>query len=206
MNLKVSILFLFFASIISCNYKKKFYDNLCIGNEKVNVDTVSRTMTLYTLLNSRYLNLHPLSVPTDTFFVRIEYSIRDSLKIFQYSLFNNEEKFKIYKFPVLERSGIILFDKNKDNIDKFTTSYSSRLYGKGFFNEFMKSKIFEMPNLQHDKSYLISAIPKSHLFEFSCKCKYGLVQYDDLKNNVDKVSGVKNILDFLEYLNKEFGF
>jgi len=180
-----------------------YFDRICEENSRFKVD--SSRVSYVTEANHEYLSIRSIAIPSDTFFIRIEYSTDTTLKLFEYSFYKSRTSYKIYTFPVDNYDGRILFDKAKDTLTSFVQNIDLSGIDESFIRQLEEKNICKLPSSSSLKSYP-EDWDRSYMIEYSNKCKYSIVLFTDPFQNSKKFKEAKNLVDFLEYLKKEFNF
>ena len=208
--MKALILLIFICtSLCSCNkFNESSYLNKgCKTISEFKTDSITNTWTNAFIENNKYLTLYNFNVPSDTFFLRIETSIRKKreVKIFEYSFYNSKSSFKIYRFP-FEKSGKILFDKEKDNLKNYKTTFDSNEIGKSFTAQLKQNRILELPSPKEIPDYPDEDGYSGVLISYSNKCKFKIVFYNDPESFSKYFKEAQSVVNFLAYLKQEFKF
>lgn len=194
--------------IISCNsndVQNNYFSRICSDSLGFKIDTTRKSSTYYTIGTNDYLALKRISIPSDTFFFRIEVTRDTVLKIFEYSFYKSKETYKIYSFPLGHRN-IILFDKQKDDLKNFTKYYSPSTKSQSFIAQVEANHILELQESYDIQGYPKDEYSKTFLIEYSNKCKYNILVFDNPYQNSRNFKQAKYLVNFLEYLKKEFNF
>jgi hypothetical protein len=193
----------------SCNNKTdeiSYIDSLCYDSSKFSIDTPQGSYYYRNIINNQYLTLKPINVPSDTFFIRIEYSSRSRLKILESSYYKSNFSFKIYSFPVDSTTGKILFNKETENINDFITVYEPSKKGKDFLSQLKLNTILDLPDCQKVNGYSTELSTNSVFIEYSNQCMYRMFFYCNPYANRQHFKEANSVSIFLEYLKGEFNF
>lgn len=197
--------------IYSCSNRIQGTDYLsqaCVENAAFKVDTPTRGFISYaTNENNKYLTIHQINVPSDTFFLRIENNTYDQVRIFEFSYYHNQSSFKIYRFPVQKgESGQILFNKKTDSLKNFTTSFDPSTKGKRFLSLLLENHILELPDYEKIPGYDFPEYTHWVSVEYSNKCIYKVFSYPDPAGQSKRFKEARSLSVLLQYLKKEFDF
>lgn len=199
-----SLLFLF-----SCDdkIKENYFDKICKGQNTFRFDT-SRNSDNYAInANIEYLGLTSLRNPSDTFYLRVEYSTDTVDKIFEYSFYKSKTSYKVYTFPVEFKSGKILFNKKNEDPENFAKIFSSKNRDEKFINELEKNNILELPLMNNVKGYMDNyEIVDGYTIQYSNKCGYGIFIYYDILSKSKQFKEANSIRRFVKYLKEDFDF
>ncbi len=202
------VMFILIASN-SCNDKSSkadYLNSLCTTSHNSKSDSVREYWATYLKGLHDYIGIKNISNPTDTFFFRIEYRDNKFYKIFEYSLFNLIPSHKIYVFPIEEdRSGTVLFDKNKDDLKYYSKSINASK-DVDFFISLKDNKILELPSSEQIKGYPASDYSHVYLIEYSYRCKYSALLFKNPYENSNKFKQAKSLSNFLNFLKAEYKF
>jgi hypothetical protein len=188
--------------LYSCNNSQSNYlNNLCANNPTFHVDSSRQSLSYPINENNKYLSLKEITYPSDTFIFRVYYNTDKTTKIFEYSYFISIESYKTYEFPFDLKSGKILYDKTKDTLTSFEKVFQSPANGKGLIPQLEKNNILELRDCSDIPGYPKVEYSKSFVIEYSNKCRYGIVSYNDpfkFAKNFQEAASVANLLSYLK--------
>lgn len=193
----------------SCNSGKvstNYFDKICLKKDSFKIDTSRGSYSSSTIINDNLLNIKPISVPSDTFFFRVQSTYDTTLQIFEYSFYNSKSTYKIYKFKVNYKSGKILFNKDNDDIRKFETVFDPKKKGNDFIAQLESNNILDLPDSHNIPNYPYGYGQTAFLIEYSNKCRYNIFIYNNPYQYSKKFREAKALINFLDYLKKEFCF
>lgn len=204
----IIVVFLFVSACINNEEEtNKYIDNLCNSQLGFKVDTPTLGFLSYAIIsNNEYLAIRPINFSSDTFVLRIESASKGKLNIFEYSYDKHKSFFKIYRFPMNEKSGKILFDREKDSKEKYVTVYDSKIKGAEFLALLEKNEILELPSCEKIPGYPTEIINTSVTIYYSSKCKYKMILYNNPYAFSGKFKEAKSLVNFLGYLKQEFDY
>jgi hypothetical protein len=179
----------------------------CNGVGPFVIDTPSKGQTCYRIQsNNDFLGLKKIAQPSDTFCMRITQSKKGTLNFFEYAACDTFQSFKLFVIPV-EGHGRILFDKEKDNLSNYETVFDSKQKGKDFLKKIAVNHILELPQTEQIKGYPDDEVASYGCsIEYSCKRKYKVQLYWSPRTYSSEFKEAKRLMDFVDYLSKEFGF
>ena len=191
----------------SCdNINDNYFNKICKGPKMVSLDSTNH-FAKNAISSDTFRSLRPLNILSDTFFLRIEHSVDTTEYIFEYSFYNMEQSFKVYRFQFRRHSREILFDKSKDNLKNFTTDYNSSKIGHSFISALEKNDILDLPDCNSIPGYYMDEIFGDYYdIQYSNKCMYHFLAYGDPYKNSKNIKIAKNLTNFLDYLKREFDF
>jgi hypothetical protein len=200
---------IFYIISIACSCtnasEKNYLEIICDKEKGFVVDTSRNSDTYKAAMVSKYFLLRPLSVPSDTFFFRIEYTTDSTYKIFQYSHYKSASEYKIYTYMIDQVDNRILFDSAKDKPEQFVKIYDPGIFDMDFIDQMKKYQILELPDHELIQGYPQTDI-KPYRIEFSNNCGYGIYDYSDPYLYRSKFPEAKKLTDFINYLRKKSGF
>ena len=100
LRIEIVLVILFNFSCDNFPVKNNYFDKICKKGSIFNADTSSSSLTYYTKETNDYLTLKRISIPSDTFFFRIEYNNGKFEKIFEYAFYKLKTSYKVYTIPV----------------------------------------------------------------------------------------------------------
>jgi hypothetical protein len=193
----------------SCSQTNKtsYITNLCKGARPFVVDTPIQMELHYRIQAvNDFLGFKKLDQPSDTFFFRVSYGKKNVLKFFEYAVCDTFQSFKSFVIPT-EPRGRILFDKEKDNLKNYATVFDPKQKGKGFIDKLTENHILDLPHPEQIKGYPYDeATSYGCSIEYSCRSKYKAVLYFSPRLHSTEFNEAKRLMDFMDYLEKEFGF
>ena len=202
----------FFAITIICqissscrDIERDYLDSVCDKRKIFTVDTLVGSPAFVAKMTSEFFMLKPLSLPSDTFVLRIEYETDSTTRIFQFSHFNSFANYKIYTFPVDTINGQILFDKTINKPGDYMKEYPSSVSAKDFIGQMKKNKILDLPDCDSIQGYPQS-YKMSYRLEFSNSCVYRVYDYTDPYIHRVKFKEAQSLTSFIDYLKLHFNF
>ena len=204
--IKLIAVFIVCQIAVSCQYTQQDYlDSICDKRKIFTVDTLVHSPAFVAKVTSEFFMLKPLSLPSDTFVLRIEYETDSTTRIFQFSHFNSFANYKIYTFPVDTINGQILFDKTINKPGDYMKEYPSSVSAKDFIGQMKKNKILDLPDCDSIQGYPQS-YKMSYRVEFSNSCVYGVYVYGDPYLHRVKFKEAQSLTSFIDYLKLHFNF
>jgi hypothetical protein len=197
------------CSIHSCRQTSEalYIKNQCNGTGSFIIDTPAKAQTCYRVkANNDFLGLKQIGNPSDTFFFRIHYGGKNAARFFEYTTCDSFQAFKLFVIPA-ERRGRLLFDKEKDRLDNYVTVFDPAKKGKDFVKQMAENRILELPQREQIKGYPDDEVFTSGcIIEYSSKCRYKVQLYNSPRTYSSEFIEAKRLMNFVDYLSKEFGF
>jgi hypothetical protein len=207
--LSTSFRFLIFVLFASCQQEKNDYLNIaCNKSNDFKYEVPSYPLSYNnTQEQNKYLSIPLINKPSDTLCLRIDAGTKkDTVKIFEFKQYKAFVSFIIYKYPIGD-DGRIAFNNREDNIEKFQLVFEpNKKRVNLFLNKLSENKILELPNGENIYGYDSDSFHGWVSIEYANKCKYSLKDYKDPYQFSKKSNDAKNLVNFLNYLNLEFGF
>lgn len=214
-----SLIFIILILIFfSCEEKMtlNYFDNMCGDTSRFEVDTSKNSLIYSTKATNEFLSIKLLSEPSDTFFLRIDYSTDSTIKIFEYSFYKQKSVYKIYTFPV-EKNGKILFNKEKQQPGDFVKVINYNKNDSYFIDKLKQNKIldfvskkgtlvYKIGDSTHNQDIADGFTADNYTIEYSNRCKYSLKIFENITINSKKIPEAKLTLNFIKYLKEEFKF
>lgn len=198
------ILINFSCSIENSNYLK----TLCANNTSSNfiIDTPKGFYYFRTMINEDFLTLKRINKSSDTFRLRIQYYRNSETRIFDFSWFKKNLNFRIVHVPIDTITHEILFDKQKENLRNNWKDFDVNKFGREFLREMQQNNILDLPDCQNIKNYPLEVSYNSVIVQYSCKCKYRMMYYNNASKESERFKEAKLLINFLNYLKKEFNY
>jgi len=207
-KVSIAICFILFL-LLSCTNQDKqnnYLNIYCNKSSKFTIDSAGDSAGHFaTQGDVDFLALKRIDKPSDTFSFRCTYGKGNEVRIFEYFNINSVSFFRIYKYPT-EIRGKYLFDKLYPDSNRYIINFNSLTKGKNFLSVLETNKILELPDCQKIPVYADVEWYRSVSIEYSNKCIYRSYVYFDPYNYVNRFKEAKLLVNFLDYLKKEFDF
>jgi hypothetical protein len=204
----ITVLIVLIAAL-SCRQTSEalYITKQCNGAGSFVIDTPAQGQTCYRVqANNDFLGFKQIANPSDTFFFRIQYGKKNTFNVFEYIACDSFQSFRLFAIPA-EKRGQLLFDKEKDDIDNYVKVFDPTKKGKIFLKKMAENHILELPHTEQIKGYPDDEVfSNACIIEYSCKCRYKVQLYKSPRTHSSEFKEAKRLMNFVDYLSKEFGF
>ena len=184
-----------------------YLDIQCRTNSDFSPDTTTRLLRFAFVETDKYLDFDTLNRLSDTFRLRVEYYKQYQVNFFEFKRFNHQTTFNKYVFDISkDREGRILFNKQLESKNNFCTTFNPATKGKDFINQLKVHKILELTDCYDIQGYPSEDESRQVYIEYSNRCRYKFLHFNNPEFYRDKFVEAKNIAGFMDYLKAEFDF
>ncbi len=186
---------------------REYLNVFCDKQQSFSIDSTTKKMNFATIENDKYLGFDTLNAQSDTFRLRVEYYKKYQVLFFEFAICNSFISFKKYTFAISQdREGRILFDRQRENNENYSVKFDPQKKGKDFIQVLKENKILEIPDCSDIRGYPIDEESKEVFIEYSNKCRYKIIHYNNPHLYSDKFEEANNVANFMNYLKKEFEY
>jgi hypothetical protein len=208
MKIGIAIIIFIVTNLILCSCTtngNNFYENIC-NNKHISYDTSHIDLQNGVKENDEYLGLRNMQSKSDTFILRVEY-YDSMLNVLEFTHYKDYEQCTVYKFPLEKsRNGTILFDKTKNKLSDYASSYKLDPRRNEISIQLKKNSILEQPSSFNIPNYPTFEYSSHVYIQYSNHCLYNIIVFENSYEMSSKFHEAKSIVNFLEFLKKRFNF